>query len=77
MYDALVANVCFMIHRYLWFETEVTARRDAPPIESAMHRGIFLPLMELIKQRVQQLVHDRAQNIHKCVSLQRLALVDK
>lgn len=48
MYDALVANVCFMIHRYLWFETEVTARRDAPPIESAMHRGIFLPLMELM-----------------------------
>lgn len=24
MYDALVANVCFMIHRYLWLETEVS-----------------------------------------------------
>lgn len=47
MYDALVAKkkyVFYDIHRYLWFETEVIARRDAPPIESSMHRGIFLPL---------------------------------
>lgn len=42
-------NVGFMIHRYLWFETEVTARRDAPPIKRSMHRSIFLPLMELMR----------------------------
>jgi hypothetical protein len=24
----------YMVHRYLWFETEVIARRDAPPIET-------------------------------------------
>jgi len=37
MYDALVASVCldiWYIDLQLWFETEVIARRDAPPIET-------------------------------------------
>lgn len=38
MYDALVANVCFMIHRHLWLETEgsnrTTGIRAADPLQA-------------------------------------------